>query len=182
MVTSVKAVGFACDMERAGTVAATHAQLEALVGDGSPSESAPASVSEALLRAMTRVYSDEGEAECEASTSAPSLPGDEAQQFEFQDMLDETMRQFWARETEITHVRAWRVQSHCRHKTSPARAIGIAQNAVTDVDFTRHDLPIARIKRIMQQDVCDNPRVHPTLYATHQAAPNMHGIAALSRC
>ena len=30
---------------------------------------------------------------------------------------------------------------------------------MADTDFTRHDLPIARIKRIMRQDACDHPRL-----------------------
>lgn len=52
----------------------------------------------------------------------------------FEEGLKKTMEDFWATAESTTRA------------------------AVTDTDFTRHDLPLARIRRIMRQDACDDPK------------------------
>ena len=56
----------------------------------------------ALLSAINQVYADEDDDADNLSSDA--LTGEESRQLEFQIKLDETMRQFWTNEEEITRV------------------------------------------------------------------------------
>ena len=84
---------------------------------------------------MNNVYGhDEEDSDC-VSEEEGEESSEDARCLAFQNHLETLMQQFWSRAEEQT------------------------QSAITDTDFTRHDLPIARIKRIMRQDACDNPRL-----------------------
>ena len=93
---------------------------------------------------------------------------------QFEAELPASMQLFWDHELEVLQVRA-------RMRPRPVRTFAdlctcLPQNATADTDFTRHDLPIARIRRIMRQDACENPRVRaPPPPTTHWAASTMYG-------
>lgn len=84
---------------------------------------------------MNHVYGqDDEDSDC-VSEEEGEESSEDARCLAFQNHLETLMQQFWTRAEDQT------------------------QAAITDTDFTRHDLPIARIKRIMRQDACDNPRL-----------------------
>lgn len=84
---------------------------------------------------MNNVYGqDDEDSDC-VSEEEGEESSEDARCLAFQNHLETLMQQFWTRAEDQT------------------------QAAITDTDFTRHDLPIARIKRIMRQDACDNPRL-----------------------
>lgn len=84
---------------------------------------------------MNSVYGqDDEDSDC-VSEEGGEENQEDARCLAFQNHLNTLMKQFWTRVEEQTKA------------------------AITDTDFTRHDLPIARIKRIMRQDACDNPRL-----------------------
>ena len=92
----------------------------------------------ALLSAINQVYADEDDDADNLSSDA--LTGERSRQLEFQIKLDETMRQFWTNEEEITRVcMKWPhtiVTSVLN--PNPPRAVQLAEQ---DIDFTPFDLP-----------------------------------------
>lgn len=87
--------------------------------------------------ALHAVYSMDpnDSAEEDVDDAFPEFMGEHSQAAHFQAALEETIRAHWAKITRET------------------------EKAQADTDFTRHDLPLARIKRIMSQDSCENPQM-----------------------
>ena len=88
-------------------------------------------------KALHAVYSmDENDSDEEDVNDAfPEFASECSRATHFQAALQETMQAHWAKVTYET------------------------ETALADTDITRHDLPLARIKRIMSQDSCENPQM-----------------------
>lgn len=97
----------------------------------------------------------EPEEELLEDDSIESMIGMEAGDLAFEVQLEEALARHWAAMVSVTKV------SRCPPCLQCARShiVPLAQTAEADTDFTRHDLPIARVRRIMRQDACDDPRV-----------------------
>jgi len=78
---------------------------------------------------------DEEEERTEEELENDAMIDRAAEHLAFEAQLEQIMAHFWEEMREVTGA------------------------AETDTNFTRRDLPMARVRRIMRQDACDNPRM-----------------------
>ena len=75
----------------------------------------------------------------------------------FDDMLQEKMGQFWEHRERQTQAQATRSPFLPSRPTDAAVLSAFRQGARSGSDFVGHDFGMARIKRLMREDSCDDP-------------------------